>query len=113
MFSKLFKSQGGFTLVEVLVTIGIISVLFGIVTLTLSGVTSAAKTDMCDNEELVLESAAAIWIAANPAATLTPNSGSPVTVTSSTADIGAYIGQDSYATWTWNSAGDFSLGVCP
>ena len=66
MFNKLFKSEGGFTLVELLVTIAILGVLFGIVTLTLSGVGSDAQDAVCDAEEAVVQSAIDIWMAANP-----------------------------------------------
>lgn len=65
MFNKLFKAEGGFTLVELLVTIAILGVLFGIVTLTLSGVGDNAQTVVCDTEEFVVQSAIDIWLAAD------------------------------------------------
>ncbi len=71
MFSKLFKSEGGFTLVELLVTIAILGVLFGIVTLTLSGVGTNAEATVKIAECAVVQSAADIWLAANPGSLLT------------------------------------------
>ena len=44
MFKKLFTKEDGFTLVELLVTIAILAVLFGITTLTLSGVGANAQS---------------------------------------------------------------------
>ena len=66
MFSKLFKSEGGFTLVELLVTIAILGVLFGIVTLTLSGVGANAEDSVKIAECAVVQSAADIWLAVTP-----------------------------------------------
>lgn len=63
MFNKLFKAEGGFTLVELLVTIAILGVLFGIVTLTLSGVGTDAKITVCAAETAVVQSAMDIWLA--------------------------------------------------
>ncbi len=63
MFKKLFKAEGGFTLVELLVTIAILGVLFGIVSLTLSGVGTNAKTTICASETAVVQSAMDIWLA--------------------------------------------------
>ncbi len=75
MFTKLFKSEGGFTLVELLVTISILGVLFGIVTLTLTGVGSDAQDSVCASETHLVQSALDVWMAINPSATapsLTP-----------------------------------------
>ena len=66
MFKKLFYKEDGFTLVELLVTIAIVSILFGITTLSLSGIASQAQADMCDNEVYIVQSAIDIWNAANP-----------------------------------------------
>ena len=63
MFNKLFKAEGGFTLVELLVTIAILGVLFGIVTLTLSGVGPDAEATVKVAECGVVKSAADIWLA--------------------------------------------------
>ena len=65
MFNKLFKAEGGFTLVELLVTIAILGVLFGIVTLTLSGVGDEAEGTLCDVEKAVVQSAMDIWMASD------------------------------------------------
>ncbi len=66
MFKKLFTQEEGFTLVELLVTIAIVSILFGITTLTLSGVATKAQEDMCANEVYVVQSAIDIYQAAYP-----------------------------------------------
>jgi prepilin-type N-terminal cleavage/methylation domain-containing protein len=65
MFKKLFKAEGGFTLIELLVTIAILGVLFGITTLTLSGVSNEAETTLCGVEEVTVQSAMDIWMASN------------------------------------------------
>ena len=57
MFKNFHETEGGFTLVELLVTIAILAVLFGIVTLTLSGVGANAQTTVCAAEVAVVQSA--------------------------------------------------------
>jgi prepilin-type N-terminal cleavage/methylation domain-containing protein len=63
MMKKLFKAEGGFTLVELLVTIAILAVLFGVVTLSLSGIGSDAEDTVNAAELGVVQSAFDILIA--------------------------------------------------
>jgi prepilin-type N-terminal cleavage/methylation domain-containing protein len=111
MFSKLFKSEGGFTLVELLVTIAILGLLFGIVTLTLSGITDTAETDLCAAEAEIIQSAIDIYLAVNPGATLT--AGTDEVVDSSTNEFGVYIKNPSYGEYSWDVNGVLTAGDCP
>ncbi len=70
MFNKLFKAEGGFTLVELLVTIAILGVLFGIVSLTLTGVGANAETTVKTAECGLVQSAVDIWLAASTTNTI-------------------------------------------
>jgi len=63
MFKKYFNAEEGFTLVELLVTIAILAVLFGIVTLTLSGVGDDAEGSVMVAECAVVQSALDIYLA--------------------------------------------------
>jgi len=63
MLKKIFKAEGGFTLVELLVTIAILAVLFGIVTLTLTGIGSDAEATVNSAEAAVVQSAIDIHMA--------------------------------------------------
>jgi prepilin-type N-terminal cleavage/methylation domain-containing protein len=63
MIKQFFKEEDGFTLVELLVTIAILAVLFGIVTLTLSNVGSDAEDAVIIAECGVVQSAADIYLA--------------------------------------------------
>ena len=71
MFKRFFNAEEGFTLVELLVTIAILAVLFGIVTLTLSGVGSDAEDAVMVAECAVVQSAADIYLAADTTNTIT------------------------------------------
>jgi competence protein ComGC len=63
MIKRLMVEEEGFTLVELLVTIAILSVLFGIVTLTLGSLGDNAETVSCDAELAVVQSAVDIYMA--------------------------------------------------
>jgi len=70
MLKKLFSSESGFTLVELLVIIAIMAVLFGIVTLSLSGLNETAVTGAKVAECQVVKSAMNIWMAVDPSHTI-------------------------------------------
>jgi prepilin-type N-terminal cleavage/methylation domain-containing protein len=70
MFRKIFEAEEGFTLVELLVTIAILAVLFGIVTLTLTGVGSGAENSVKVAECAVVQSAVDIYMANTNSATV-------------------------------------------
>lgn len=112
MFTKLFKKEGGFTLVELLVTIAILAVLFGITTLTLSGVGTNAKTTSCNAEKAVVQSAIDIYLAAD-STDGTVTAGTAVKVDKDTADFGKYLRSESLATYTWSDTGEITAAVCP
>jgi prepilin-type N-terminal cleavage/methylation domain-containing protein len=110
MFKKLFTKEDGFTLVELLVTIAILAVLFGITTLTLSGVGANAQSTVCAAEIAVVQSAIDIFLAAD-AATVT--AGTDTTVGPSTTDFGKYLRSDSTGSYTWTTAGVLTQTSCP
>ncbi|MFP3855329.1 MAG: type II secretion system protein, partial [Anaerolineales bacterium] len=62
MESQLLQEDHGFTLVELLVTLSILAVLFGIVTLSLAGVGSDAVDKTAIGECGVVQSAADIYL---------------------------------------------------
>ena len=111
MFKNFDKSEGGFTLVELLVTIAILAVLFGIVTLTLSGVGANAQTTVCSAEIAVVQSAVDIYLAAD-AATVTAET-TATTVGPSTPEFGKYLRSDSEGTYTWTATGVVTQAACP
>jgi prepilin-type N-terminal cleavage/methylation domain-containing protein len=64
------KEETGFTLIELLVTIAILGALFGIVTLTLTGIGTDATAKSCTAELGVVQSAVDIYMANNNLSTL-------------------------------------------
>jgi prepilin-type N-terminal cleavage/methylation domain-containing protein len=112
MFKKLFKAEGGFTLVELLVTVAILGVLFGIVTLTLSGVGAGAEDSVEIAECAVVQSAADIWLAASAGNTITARgSAAVVAATDLDAQFKGYLRDlPTQYTYSWTAAGDVS---CP
>ncbi len=117
MFNKLFKAEGGFTLVELLVTIAILGVLFGIVTLTLSGVGDDAEATVTIAECGVVQSAADIWLAEDTSNTITARVVGDVAVIASAdadAEFKGYLRDlpTSY-TYYWTSAGDVTCADVP
>jgi len=106
MFRKIFEAEEGFTLVELLVTIAILAVLFGIVTLTLSGVGSDAEDAVIVAECAVVQSAADIYLAADTANSITDQIGTAVQITDSVNFAAAYIRDlPTKYTYQWESDG--------
>jgi len=115
MMSKLFKSEGGFTLVELLVTIAILGVLFGIVSLTLSGVGSNAEDTVKVAECAVVQSAADIYLAENTANTITARAAAAtITAASADAEFKVYLRDLPTAyTYSWTAAGEVTCADVP
>jgi prepilin-type N-terminal cleavage/methylation domain-containing protein len=112
MFRKIFEAEEGFTLVELLVTIAILAVLFGIVTLTLSGVGSDAEDAVKIAECAVVQSALDIWLAADTTHTISDRVGGAAIIDTGDATFADEYIRDlptSY-TYDWSSDGDVT---CP
>jgi prepilin-type N-terminal cleavage/methylation domain-containing protein len=126
MLKKLITEEGGFTLVELLVTIAILAVLFGVVTLSLSGIGSDAEETVNDAELGVVQSAIDIAIADNniDGTSVTTHSCDFVTGTetlSGSVTIGEYLrltGSQSKCKYDWGTEGEVTqatdcTGSCP
>ncbi|MGA9532057.1 MAG: prepilin-type N-terminal cleavage/methylation domain-containing protein [Anaerolineales bacterium] len=111
MFKRLMVEEDGFTLIELLVTIAILAVLFGIATLTLSGVGANAQTTVCAAELGVVQSAVDIYQANDPSATLTADSNTQITAGG--GEFSDYLRRDTLGYYTWTAAGVVTQDSCP
>ena len=113
MLKKLHRAEGGFTLVELLVTIAILAVLFGVVTLSLTGVGSDAQTTVCDAEVAVVQSAMDIYLAEDSSNTIGAQS-TASTISEGSSGFQQYLRGTTVGTYTWDAGGDnLSQGTCP
>lgn len=112
MMKRLLRSEQGFTLVELLVTIAIMGVLFGIVTLALNGLTGNATTNTKAAELDQVQTAADIYLAANyPTITTVPGRAVAAVVDSGDADAPFEIylrSKPTLYTYTWDTNGNVS-----
>jgi prepilin-type N-terminal cleavage/methylation domain-containing protein len=112
---KLFREEGGFTLIELLVTIAILGVLFGIVTLTLGGLSTQAQANSCTAELAVVQSAVDIYMAANLLSAVPARAAAAVINTGDAdAPFNIYLrSMPTEGTYTWTAPGAVTQAVCP
>jgi prepilin-type N-terminal cleavage/methylation domain-containing protein len=116
IIKKLANEETGFTLIELLVTIAILGVLFGIVTLTLTGVGANAQTTTCTAELGVVQSAVDVYMAVNNLSTLAAGD----QVSDAQIDSGDTAWGDAYlrsmptlGNYTVAADGVVTAGTCP
>lgn len=118
MFKRIHSNEGGFTLVELLVTISILAVLFGIVALGLAGVGSNAEVEVQKAELGIVQSAVDIYMADQNLSSLVDDR----TVAAKIVE-GDIIDDAPFATYlrhlpttycyTWDTDGEVAQPPCP
>ena len=117
MIKKIFNTEDGFTLVELLVTIAILGVLFGVVTLTLAGVGTDAEATVETAELAVVQSAIDVYMASyNDSAVdvlaSTCLDGDEVIDAAEGVTTGDYLRSDSKCLYGWVADGTVTQGAC-
>jgi len=112
MMKKLFKAEGGFTLVELLVTIAILAVLFGVVTLSLNGVGADAEDTVKEAECGVVQSAIDIYMADANTGTIAARAEADAAVIADADDVDFenFLRLPTEYTYWWSASGDLT---CP
>ena len=112
MMRKLLRSERGFTLVELLVTIAIMGVLFGIVTLALNDLTSDTTTNTKAAELDLIQTAVDIYLAVNYPTTTTITARTTAAIITSgdtDCDFISYLRSlPTQYTYTWDTNGNVS-----
>ena len=111
MSTKSFKQEGGFTLVELLVTIAVLAALYGIITLALGGVGSNAQSEICAAEYHTVQSAIDIYIAENPDVVL--SAGTDTTISNGDGQFADYLRDTTLGLYSWTAEGVLTAGTCP
>ena len=111
MFTNLFKQEGGFTLVEILVTIALLAMLFGIATLALGGVGANAQTDVCAAEYHVVQSAIDIYMAGNLDVALSADT--DTTISNGDGQFADLLRGTTVGLYSWTDTGVLTAGTCP
>jgi prepilin-type N-terminal cleavage/methylation domain-containing protein len=110
--------QGGFTLVELLIVVTILGILAAVVTTSLIGLTSSAKTNACLEEKRTVQSAMDAMMAKNSISSVTASAADNDTWTALPAGTGAealspnYLRQSTTkGSYTWTAPGLVSAAV--
>jgi prepilin-type N-terminal cleavage/methylation domain-containing protein len=111
MLTKVFNQEDGFTLVELLVTIAILTMLFGIISMTLSGVADDAQTKACSAEYHVVKSAIEIYMSENPGVGL--SEGADTTISNGDGQFADYLRGSTTGLYSWTTDGVLTAGTCP
>jgi len=114
MFKKLFYKEDGFTLVELLVTIAILAVLFGITTLTLSGVGTNAASTVCAAEVAVVQSAMDIYLATTAGNSIAAQTPAAKITAGGTTGFEQYLRSNTKGSYVWTlDGGGLTQSLCP